>query len=394
MLTGRLATVTVGAAGFGAVLAAGESAGVAMVVGVAAAVAVDPLRRRGQRWLLRHTDPRRQLAAALTTRHLRQLMADTPYEPPSGNAGHLAQDTIRAAFDDPAAVLTLALPDGRGWVDVDDRPAPAPLEHHHGHVELVAGSGGQVIAYVLHGSASTAGLPGAAGVVDELRVLIERAVFGATVRDQAERIVHERARAERAALAERVRLERDLHDGVQGRLLALALQLQLARQTVADTATSELLQGSVRDLRIALDDLRSIAAGRAPDLLSTHGLATAVHDLASKLPHSVRVEVTAQRFAPATEAVAFFVIAEALTNAVKHADAGRIDARVTAERLAVRIEVSDDGRGGANPQGAGLQGIRARVRLAGGVLTVQERPGGGTVVRAELPHGPGEPAPA
>ncbi|GHJ43125.1 hypothetical protein Cs7R123_04670 [Catellatospora sp. TT07R-123] len=349
---------------------------------------VGPLRRRAQRWLQRRADPRRRLAATLTARHLRQLMADTPYEPPTGTAAHLAQETIRAVFGDPHAVLLLALPDDRGWVDVDDQPAPGPLERRHGHVELVAGTGGRVIAYFLRAADTGAGPAGAAGVVDELRVLIERAVFRATVRDQAERIVRERERAERAAMAERIRLERDLHDGVQGRLLALALNLQLARHAVADSATSDLLADSIQDLRIVLDDLRGIAAGHAPSLLIRQGLAAAVHDLASRLPQPVEVDVADVRCEPAIEAVAFFVVAEALTNAVKHARAQRIEARVTASPAALHLEVTDDGRGGADPAGGGLRGIQTRVALAGGVLTVGQRAGGGTAVRAQLPLSP------
>ncbi|WP_196278917.1 sensor histidine kinase [Catellatospora vulcania] len=393
VLTGLLTTMAAIAVGLGTAVAAdGKAVWTVIVVTLAAAVAVDPLRRRWQRWLLRRADPRRQIAAALTTQHLRRMMADTPYEPPSGTAGHVAQETIRAAFDDPHAVLMLALPDNRGWVDVDDRPAPGPLERHDGHIELVAGAGGQVIAYFLHGSDTAADRAGAAGVVDELRVLIERAVFRATVRDQAERIVQERERAEQAALAERVRLERDLHDGVQGRLLALALNLQMARHTVADPATGDLLKTSVQDLRIALDDLRGVAAGRAPVLLTRRGLAAAVEDLASKLPRPVEIDVVDERFAPGVEAVAYFAVAEALTNAVKHAEAQRMRVRVTAEPTALRIEVADDGRGGADPDGAGLRGLRTRVALAGGAMHVEDRPGGGTAIRVDLPRRPGDPS--
>jgi signal transduction histidine kinase len=369
-----------------ALLIKDETIWTAAVVTLAAGVAVNPLRQRLQRWLLRRADPRRQIAAELSTKYLRQAAADTPYDPPSRNPGHLAQDAIRSAFGDPGAALVLALPGGRGWVDVDDQAAPGPSERLLGHVELVAGSGGQVIAYFVHGSAAEPDAASVAGVVDELRVLIERAVFSATVRDQAELIVEERERAERATLAERVRLERDLHDGVQGRLVALALNLQLARHAVDDPPTKAMLKESVRDLRIALDDLRGLAAGRAPNLLTQQGLAAAIHDLAAKLPRPVRVEVDEGRLDAGTESIAFFVVAEALTNAVKHAEAQHIEARVVTGPASLKVEVTDDGRGGANPAGAGIRGIQARVSLAGGTFAVAERPGGGTVISVDLPR--------
>ncbi|MBB5867497.1 signal transduction histidine kinase [Allocatelliglobosispora scoriae] len=389
VLAGLLAAMAVLGVGSATALATrGDVVWTTVVLTSAVAVAVHPVLRRCQRWLLRRADPRRQIAVDLAARYLRRVLADSPYDPSAETAGQLAQDAIRAALDDPRAQLILALPGARGWVDVDGRPVTGPSERHRGHVELVAGVGGQVMAYILYGSDTEPDQTGAAGVIDELRVLIERAVFRATVRDQAERIVAERERADRAALAERVRLERDLHDGVQGRLVALALNLQLARQAVGDPATEALLRDSVGDLRVALDDLRGLAAGRAPDLLVRSGLAAAVGDLASKLPRPVQVEVADVRLAPETEAAAYFVVAEALTNAVKHARASDIRARVCAEPAVLRIEVTDDGRGSADPDGAGLRGIAARVALAGGVFAVGDRPGGGTAVRVELPLPP------
>jgi signal transduction histidine kinase len=201
-------------------------------------------------------------------------------------------------------------------------------------------------------------------------------------------------RASRARLVEiadetRRRLERDLHDGAQQRLVGLALDLQLARETLeADPAAArELLDGAVDGLRGAIDELRELAQGIHPAVLTTHGLAAALPDLARRCPIDVRFDgIDVGRVPDAVEATVYFVCAETLTNAAKHSGAESVLVAVDRIDDRVVLEVCDDGSGGASMRrGTGLRGLGDRVTAIGGTFEVRSRPGEGTVVRVELP---------
>jgi signal transduction histidine kinase len=348
----------------------GGAAWAIVVITLIAATLLSPLRRRLVRWLTHRADPRRALAATLAQRASHAGTQD---------AGRTAQDAVREVLADPEAILILSLPGGTGWVAIDDTPVPGPVPG----AELVAGSAGEIIACVRPGvDEDTAGI---AGAMTELRVLIERAVFDLTVRHQAGRIIAERDRAERAAAAERKRLERDLHDGVQGRLVALALSMQMASSAVDDPLAQQVLGESVRDLRAALDDLRGAAAGRLPDTLVQSGLHAAITEFTSRLPVAVDARIPDGRWEPLVEAVAFFVVTEGITNALKHSGAASISARVRAEGERLRVEVTDNGIGGTEMAGGtGLRGLAERVSAVGGELLVRDG-SPGTVLTADLP---------
>jgi PAS domain S-box-containing protein len=198
-----------------------------------------------------------------------------------------------------------------------------------------------------------------------------------------------RVRIVEAADAARRRLERDLHDGAQQRLVELALDLRMARARLDDepTQASELLDAALADLDDATRELRELARGIHPAALTEGGLRPALQALAARstLPTQI-VAVPDERFAAPVEATAYFTVAEGLTNAARHAAARR--AEVEALRLdgRLRVEVRDDGSGGADPAtGSGLRGLSDRAAALDGELAVISPPGGGTVLRLELP---------
>jgi PAS domain S-box-containing protein len=214
----------------------------------------------------------------------------------------------------------------------------------------------------------------------------ERAAEAAALADALQA---SRARIVAAADAERVRLGRDLHDGAQQRLVNVALNTQLARGRleVGDPATArELLTEALAETLTAIEELRELAAGIHPSVLTNRGLHAAVEALTARAPIPTAFAVPEDRFPAAVEAAAYFVISEALANVAKHADAAtaRVDVAVEEETLAV--EVTDDGRGGAVAgAGSGLRGLEDRVGALGGTLTVRSEPGEGTRIEAHLP---------
>jgi signal transduction histidine kinase len=192
-----------------------------------------------------------------------------------------------------------------------------------------------------------------------------------------------------AADAERRRIERDLHDGAQQRLVALAMTLGRAKAADDPEAARELLDEAHRESKEALVELRNLARGIHPAVLTDRGLDAAVSALAARCSVPVAVDVDLpRRAAPAVEAIAYFVVAEALTNVAKHsyASRARIEVKIVGDELSV--EVSDNGRGGADAGGTGLRGLRDRARAVDGILMVVSPEGEGTTLRVELPCEP------
>jgi signal transduction histidine kinase len=192
-----------------------------------------------------------------------------------------------------------------------------------------------------------------------------------------------------AAEAERRRIERDLHDGAQQRLVSLAMNLGRARQKFAsDPASAEqLVVEAHNEAKQALGELRTLARGIHPAVLTDRGLDAALSALAQRVGVPVDVDVTLTQRPPTTvESVAYFVVAEALTNVTRHAAATTVTVTVTEQADHVVVEITDDGVGGADPAGGtGLTGLGGRVDSIAGRLDVHSPPGGPTVIRAELP---------
>jgi signal transduction histidine kinase len=215
--------------------------------------------------------------------------------------------------------------------------------------------------------------------------LVSLAVASAQARAD---LIASRARLVKAGDEQRRRLERNLHDGAQQRLVSVALTLRVARACVAaDAATAaKLLDDGARELATGLEELREIARGIHPAILSEHGLRHALEALAERLPVAVAVDAPAERLPEDAEATAYYIVSEALTNVAKHAAAQQATVSVRRDGAVLRCEVADDGRGGADTAGGtGLLGLRDRAEAAGGTLTVRSPPGGGTTVTATLP---------
>jgi PAS domain S-box-containing protein len=197
-----------------------------------------------------------------------------------------------------------------------------------------------------------------------------------------------RARIVNAGDVERRRLERNLHDGAQQRLVTLSLSLRVALAKLdADPAAARAALAQARDeLAVALDELRELARGLHPAILSERGLRAAVETLADRAPVPVEAEIADERLPEPVEAAAYYLVAEALTNATKYARASSVRIRVAENDGIVIVEVSDDGVGGADPAtGSGLRGLADRVEALGGSLEVVSPPGAGTSLRAEIP---------
>ena len=190
-------------------------------------------------------------------------------------------------------------------------------------------------------------------------------------------------------MRERRRLERDLHDGAQQRLVSLALTLRMAREKLGADAeeAARLLDRSRQELDEALKELRELARGIHPTVLSHRGLGAAVEALADRAPLPVEVgELPAQRLPEQVELAAYFVVAEALTNVAKYASARQASVTVTKDDGRLAVEISDDGVGGADiHRGTGLRGLTDRLAALEGRLEVDSKPGCGTTVRASIP---------
>src|SRR3954471_1061644 len=187
--------------------------------------------------------------------------------------------------------------------------------------------------------------------------------------------------------AELQRIERDLHDGAQARLVALAMDLGMAQEKLAtDPAGAQaLVAGAHTEAKRALAELRDLSRGIYPSILTDRGLGAALSSIAARNPVEVALDVDLpERMPAATEAAAYFVAVEALTNVAKHSDAEHCRVRIGRRAGRLRVEVTDDGHGGADPGGAGLTGLRQRVEALDGTLLVQTGELG-TTVRAELP---------
>jgi signal transduction histidine kinase len=183
------------------------------------------------------------------------------------------------------------------------------------------------------------------------------------------------------------RIERDLHDGAQARLVALSMQLGRAEERLADNPeTAALVRRAREEAAAAIGELRDLARGIAPPVLADRGLAAAVQSLADRAGSAVTVNAEiARRPPPVVETAAYFVVAEALTNAAKHAPEAAVRITLWAEHGELGIVVADDGLGGADPLGGGLTGLRQRVEALDGWLEVSSPVGEGTTVRASLP---------
>jgi signal transduction histidine kinase len=270
------------------------------------------------------------------------------------------------------------------------RGRAAEMMRAHGYRAAVGApivAGGRTWGLLLVASASPERLP--ADAERRLGDFAELVALGLESAESREQLQASRRRMLEAGLEERRRLERNLHDGAQQRLVSLALHLHLLETQLAGgpERTRLLVGGARRELDLAMKELRELARGLPPAVLSERGLAAGLESLAKGAAVEVRVHgVTEERLDEAVEACLYFVAAESIANAVRYAQASSIDIRVQRLPGAVRIEISDDGRGGADPDaGTGLRGLADRVEALRGRFDVRAGTTAGTVVSAELP---------
>ncbi|MEO7980180.1 MAG: histidine kinase [Sporichthyaceae bacterium] len=224
-------------------------------------------------------------------------------------------------------------------------------------------------------------------VAQEAAAELDNVALRAELARQVELISESRSRIATAHLDERRRIERDLHDGAQQRLLAIALQLRAAQVNGGPTVLHAEIDRAIVDLGLTVQELRDLAGGLQPAALAGGGLLAAVEDLAGRAPLAVAHDVVDRRFPADVEGAAWFVIAEATTNAVKHADVQDLSITAEVRGAVLRVVIADQGVGQADPQGHGLQGLADRVSALSGCLRVCENSPHGTVVEAELPCG-------
>ncbi len=224
---------------------------------------------------------------------------------------------------------------------------------------------------------------------------LENQQLQAELRARIEELRASRARVVDAATHERRAIERNLHDGAQQRLVALSLTLRIAQSRLAaDPAeAAELLDEATNELAVAIDELRELARGIHPAVLSDRGLEPALQALCARTPTPVNLDVAlSDRLPPSIEVAAYYTVAEALTNVAKYANVNRVGVSVSRVNGAARVEVVDDGVGGANPDiGSGLAGLVDRIEALEGTIDIVSPVGRGTALRAEIPIGPSTP---
>jgi signal transduction histidine kinase len=347
---------------------------------LAAAGTFLPLRTRVQdavdrRFARARYDARRRIAA-----FLEDLRA--------GRAAPEAVDSVlREVLEDPQFEVRFWLPESQVYVDARGTPVDDGSEDERERTPIERA--GAPLGVVLH-SPPDVERPGLLEeAVEAAGLAIEIARLRVELRRQLQEVKASRARIVSAGYEERRRIERDLHDGAQQRLVSIGLQLRHAQHELGASASGAgpTLDSAVEEIGQALQELRELAHGVRPVHLDD-GLAPALRELADRVPVEVEVTVRLERCPPDIEVAAYFVASEALANAVKHARASKVSLGAEREDGNLIVTVSDDGVGGASPaQGSGLAGLADRVEAQGGSLRVASPPGQGTTVTAELPCG-------
>jgi signal transduction histidine kinase len=320
--------------------------------------------------------------AQLARRAVGAALVDLEPGPPPGRL----RDALAAALGDPALQLAFRVADHGRYLDTGDQ-AVDPAQLPAGRMLTALDPAGDTV--LIHHEELRHEPDLVRVTVTAACLALEHSRLQAEVQAQLEQVRASRARIVQAGDAERRRLERDLHDGAQQRLVTLSLALGMARSRAAgaDPELVSLIESAGKEAQEALVELRELARGIHPAVLTETGLAGAIQALAERSPVATTITaVPPGRFPAAIEATAYFVVSEALANVAKHALAG--SAQVTIRQLPGRlmVQVSDDGGGGARPEGgSGLRGLADRVASVGGVLRVDSRPGCGTHLEADIP---------
>jgi signal transduction histidine kinase len=329
------------------------------------------------------------LVVLLRARMARGAVADLVVELGRTPTPARLRDALANALGDPSLRVAYWSPLDDAFVDADGSTVTLP-DPESGQAITMLERDGVGEAAIIHDAALLEEPGLIASVASAMRLAVENDRLTAAVEEQLSEVRASRARIVAAGDIERRRVERDLHDGAQQRLVALTLALRLARSRLgddADPAVRQSLEQAAAEAKAALAELRELARGIHPQILTEAGLEAAIESLAARAPIAVEVEIAPGiRFDPEVEAVAYFVAAEALTNVAKYANAtlARIAAGWVDGRLVV--EVADDGLGGADPAaGTGLRGLIDRLSAVDGALEVISPRGGGTRLIARIP---------
>jgi signal transduction histidine kinase len=293
------------------------------------------------------------------------------------------RDALARALDDPTLELAYWLPEFESYADAQGHPVALDGEHAATPVTR----NGEPVAALMHDPALNEEPALLEAVAAAAAIALENVRLNVELRARLEELRSSRARIVEAGDAERRRLERNLHDGAQARLVGVALQLRLLQNRVeGDEAAQQLVATAASELQASLQELRELARGLHPAVLE-HGLRAALQALATRSAVTTTVTYEANgRLPEPVELAAYFVAAEALTNVAKYAQASAAEVRVWRADGRAFVEISDDGIGGADETlGTGLRGLSDRVAALEGSLRVVSAPGDGTVVVAELP---------
>ena len=362
-------------------LAAGRGSAVPTAAAtLAAALLFSPLRARAQRLVDRALARDRYEGLRVVEGFLADL-----------RGGRAAPEEVEAvlarALGDPSLRLLLLPSDGAGEADLAGRPVAAG-DDGDGRARTPVVRGDLRLATVVHDPRLRDRPDLLESILSAAGLAIEIARLRVEVRRRLAEVEASRARIVAAGDAERRRLERDLHDGAQQRLVSIGLALRHLQAGLPPGAPASAgLDAAVGDLAGAIDDLRELARGVRPATLDD-GLGLALRDLAARSPLRTRVAATEERFAEPVETAAWFVVSEALANAAKHSGAATVEVTAARRNGHLVVGVRDDGVGGASAaEGSGLAGIGDRVAALGGRLRVVSPAGDGTTVEAELPCG-------
>jgi signal transduction histidine kinase len=327
------------------------------------------------------------LTGLLHARLARSALGDLVIELRAGLAPSDLRDALARALRDPSLDLAYWLSEYATYADVDGRPVDIDELGQGRSITLIDRKRARVAALVHDPSLRDE--PELLGAVTAAAgIAIENGRLQAELRARLEELRGSRARLIDEGQKERQRLERNLHDGAQQRLIALSLQLSLLEERLeADRDARSELHRARQEISLSLDELRDVARGIHPAVLSGHGLQIALESITARAPIPVRLTVRLEdRVEERLEVVAYYVVSESLSNIAKHADASRATVDVGRDNGQMIVEIVDDGIGGADTErGSGLRGLADRVEATGGRLRVWTPSGGGTRVKAELP---------
>jgi signal transduction histidine kinase len=326
------------------------------------------------------------LADMLRARLARSAVGDLVVELSGNPAPADLRDALARALHDPSLQLAFWLPEFETYADRSGRRVE--IHPEPGRTATVVNRGGEPVAALLHDASLKKEPELLDAVVAAAGIALENGRLESELRAGVEELRQSRARIVEVAQTERRRLERDLHDGAQQRLVTLSLQLRaLKNQLAAQPGAVRLLEEARDELDESLRELRELARGIHPAVVTESGLGTALDGLVSRASVPVELDVDLDERPPEpVELAAYYFVSETLTNVAKHAEASSARVEVTREDGHLAVEIHDDGVGGASTDGgSGLRGLEDRVAALGGQVQVWSPKGGGTRIPAELP---------